>query len=251
MAFPVIEATETSTGSGDSPSFSLPAGIVTDELLIASFGWRGSGAPVSISTSGWTELTRNATDSGNTGNVIIAYRKADGTEGSSLAFSLDGADESTCAISRVSGWDTTTAPLGSAAGSGTSKTTNPDPPSRSFGWTTDTLSIIGHIQRDSENITVVPTGYSEVADFDNAGKSRNRSDQKNVTSSPENPSAYTLASDQESSWYTVVIPSAAAASGGTVGVWTGSAFVQKPVKVWTGSAFETKPLKRWNGSAFV
>jgi len=36
-----------------------------------------------------------------------------------------------------------------------------------------------------------------------------------------------------------------------VKVWTGSAWVTKPVKVWTGSAWTPKPVKHWNGSAWV
>jgi len=34
-------------------------------------------------------------------------------------------------------------------------------------------------------------------------------------------------------------------------VWTGSAWVDKPVKVWTGSAWLEKPVKVWNGSTWV
>lgn len=41
------------------------------------------------------------------------------------------------------------------------------------------------------------------------------------------------------------------AGAGLIKVWTGSAWVEKPVKVWTGSAWVTKPLKRWTGSAWV
>ncbi|MEU9050161.1 hypothetical protein AB0D37_07110 [Streptomyces sp. NPDC048384] len=33
-------------------------------------------------------------------------------------------------------------------------------------------------------------------------------------------------------------------------VWTGSAWVQKPVKVWTGSAWVAKPVKAWSGTAW-
>jgi hypothetical protein len=33
-------------------------------------------------------------------------------------------------------------------------------------------------------------------------------------------------------------------------VWTGSAWVRKPVKVWTGSAWVTKPMKRWDGTTW-
>ena len=41
------------------------------------------------------------------------------------------------------------------------------------------------------------------------------------------------------------------AGSGLIKVWSGSAWVEKPVKVWTGSAWVTKPLKRWNGTAWV
>jgi len=34
-------------------------------------------------------------------------------------------------------------------------------------------------------------------------------------------------------------------------VWTGSAWVAKPVNVWTGSAWVEKPIKFWNGSAWA
>jgi len=37
----------------------------------------------------------------------------------------------------------------------------------------------------------------------------------------------------------------------TVKVWSGSAWVTKPVKVWSGSAWVAKPLKFWNGSAWI
>jgi hypothetical protein len=40
-------------------------------------------------------------------------------------------------------------------------------------------------------------------------------------------------------------------STGKVKVWTGSAWVEKPLKVWTGSAWVEKPLKFWNGSSWV
>lgn len=38
---------------------------------------------------------------------------------------------------------------------------------------------------------------------------------------------------------------------GTVKVWDGSAWVERPVKVWTGSAWETKPTKFYDGTQWV
>jgi hypothetical protein len=45
--------------------------------------------------------------------------------------------------------------------------------------------------------------------------------------------------------------SAGGGDEGYISVWTGSAWVRKPVKVWTGSAWVIKPMKRWTGSAWV
>lgn len=42
--------------------------------------------------------------------------------------------------------------------------------------------------------------------------------------------------------------------GGTTGqikVWTGAAWVAKPMKVWTGAAWVTKPVKFWNGTTWT
>jgi hypothetical protein len=39
--------------------------------------------------------------------------------------------------------------------------------------------------------------------------------------------------------------------GGLIKVWTGSAWVEKPVKFWSGSAWVEKPVKFWSGSAWV
>jgi hypothetical protein len=38
---------------------------------------------------------------------------------------------------------------------------------------------------------------------------------------------------------------------GLMDVWTGAAWVKKPMMVWTGSAWAQKPVMRWNGSAWV
>jgi hypothetical protein len=41
------------------------------------------------------------------------------------------------------------------------------------------------------------------------------------------------------------------AIAGTVGVWNGTSWVQKPAKVWTGSAWVQKPVKTWNGTSWA
>lgn len=38
---------------------------------------------------------------------------------------------------------------------------------------------------------------------------------------------------------------------GYVPVWSGTAFVRKPVKVWNGAAWVIKPANYWSGTAWV
>lgn len=49
----------------------------------------------------------------------------------------------------------------------------------------------------------------------------------------------------------IPIEAPVAGGGGQIKVWTGAAWVAKPVKVWNGSAWVVKPLKFYNGSIFV
>jgi hypothetical protein len=39
--------------------------------------------------------------------------------------------------------------------------------------------------------------------------------------------------------------------GGLLSVWSGSAWVLRPVLVWTGSTWAQKPAKRWSGTAWL
>lgn len=41
------------------------------------------------------------------------------------------------------------------------------------------------------------------------------------------------------------------AAEGMIGVWDGSAWVDRPAKMWTGSTWVQKPVRHWNGSAWV
>jgi hypothetical protein len=52
----------------------------------------------------------------------------------------------------------------------------------------------------------------------------------------------------ESGWFGPFDINAAAGTNGYIKVWTGSAWVAKPLKVWDGSAWNIKPVKHWNGS---
>jgi hypothetical protein len=64
-----------------------------------------------------------------------------------------------------------------------------------------------------------------------------------------------LGYDQETdfavTFETDTFEAAAPSSEGLISVWTGAAWVEKPVKVWNGSSWINKPLKRWNGSSWI
>jgi hypothetical protein len=39
--------------------------------------------------------------------------------------------------------------------------------------------------------------------------------------------------------------------GGLLTVWSGSAWVLRPVLVWSGSDWQAKPVRRWSGTAWL
>jgi hypothetical protein len=251
MAFPVVVQHDTTTAKANTVNVNYPTGMTSGNLVVFFLGWVDDAAPVTYTGSKLVFIGGIDNASGNRASSLIWYREVDGTEGTSEPFDFDSDKETTAHVVEVSGWDTSVAPIAAHATTNGSKTANPNPPSRAWGWSGDTLALAGFVIRGAENITTQPTGYTQVVYSNNSGNAGHAISQKNVTSSPEDPSAYTIASDKEATTFTLVIKAEAAVSGGTIGVWTGSAFVQKPVKRWTGSAFEAKPLKRWNGSAFV
>jgi hypothetical protein len=251
MAFPVVVQHDTTTAKANTVNVNYPTGMTSGNLVVFFLGWVDDASPVSYTGSALLSRGGQNANSNNQSNILVWYREVDGTEGTSEPFSFNADKETTAHVVEVSGWDTSEPPLAAYATTGTSGTVNPDPPSRAWTWSGDTLALAGFVIRGNEVITTQPTGYTQVVYGNSAGNAGHVISEKNVTSSPEDPSSYTIENSKEAVTFTLVIKAAAAASGGTVGVWTGSAFVQKPVKVWTGSAFETKPLKRWNGSAFV
>ena len=187
--------------------------MTTGNLAMIVGVWRDGALPVSLTTSGWTEVVLVNNDSNNTTSARFWYREVDGTEGSTVSFTFDSAREATFNAFEVSGWDDATAPTGAGFDYNTTKTASPNPPSHSWAWSTDTLVIAGFAFRSTDTVTANPTGYTLFADTDNGGSAQNRLDTKDVSSSPEDPAAYTTDSDDQCVAFTIAIPSAAA--GGT------------------------------------
>ena len=125
MAFPVVAATnESSTNTaGTSHTVNLPTGIAAGHLLIVCLDKGSTSATVNALT-GWTELLDEASANG----LYIAYRWADGTEGSTITLTTSASTRSAEITFRITGAQNpaTQAPQIGTTGTGTSAT--PDPP---------------------------------------------------------------------------------------------------------------------------
>lgn len=121
MAAPTIAATnESADAAGTTHVVNLPGSIAAGDLLIVLFGH--AGAVTLNSLTGWTELV----DDGVANGVGVLWRKADGTEGATISVDTSGSTKS-CHISyRISGANTTSAPVISAVATGTSNAPNPN-----------------------------------------------------------------------------------------------------------------------------
>lgn len=129
---PTIQATNESavTSAGTSHTVNLPSGIQAGDLLIVLIGH--SVAATINSLTGWNELV----DDGVANGVGVLWRRADGTEGSTISVGTSASTKS-CHISyRISDANNTSAPAVSAVTTGTSNA--PDPgncnPAKSRSW---------------------------------------------------------------------------------------------------------------------
>jgi hypothetical protein len=133
MAFPSVAGTNTTNGTtaSASPVINLPANIVAGEtllVLVRVAGLGGIGFP-----AGWNELFDDASDASDD-QTALAWRKADGNEGSSIT--LSSANAKFAAIAwRIAGAvdPTTQAPIFATLATGLG--TLPDPASLDLGGT--------------------------------------------------------------------------------------------------------------------
>lgn len=126
MASPTVAATaESSTNTaGTSHVVTLPTGITSGDLLIVMLDKGSTSATVNALT-GWTELLDEASANG----LYIAYRLADGSEGSSITLTTSASTRSAQIVYRITGAidPGTQAPQIGTTATGTS--VSPDPPS--------------------------------------------------------------------------------------------------------------------------
>ena len=206
MAFPVIAATNTSledAANVTSHTVNLPAGIVSGNLLIVVFNADGTGVGT-FPAGDWTVI--NSQGSG-ANRLTIAYRQADGGEGSTITVTTAAAERSAHVAYRITGHEDPATQAPQDASTFAASGVNPDPPdltptggAKDYLW----IAIEGH---DRDRTTdAFPTNY--VSNQLNArGTGANSvavamaTDEVNAAS--ENPGTFTIsASDQ---WAAVTI----------------------------------------------
>ncbi|URC15513.1 ribonuclease E [Octadecabacter Antarctic DB virus 2] len=208
MAAPLVVQSRVTTAKSTSVNVSYPSGMTSGNRVIVALGWVDNAAPVSYTGSALTYIGGIDNDENNRANFYAYYRDIDGTEGSSENFDFDEDRECTAIVVEVSGQDTAVAPLAAFATTGGSRTNNPDPPSRAWGWSGDTLALAGFVFREDSTVSGQPSGYSQINSGDISGKALHVISEKDVTSSPENPGTFSCSDSRNTTTYTLVIKSA-------------------------------------------
>ncbi len=193
MAFPVVETTATSleTSGVTNHTVSLPSGIVSGNLLIVNFAVDGN--PGVSWPAGWTEIFEVAKSSLNA--LAVAYRKADGTESSTITVTTGASKTSSHTSYRISGAidPTTQAPEISTGATGAS--TNPDPDNLTpTGGAKDYLWLAVHGHNKDANTTAFPTNYTNGVSTQGGGSTGSAigSAERNLNAASENPATFTI-----------------------------------------------------------
>lgn len=182
MAFPVVEATNTSVTAvaGTTHTVSLPASISAGDLLIIFI----RAASNFFSTpSGWTFLESESLN----GYSFVVYKIADGTEGASVNITSTGSTKTAHNSYRISGANPTN-PIASIGATNTI-----DPPSLNGQFGVDDLLWLVMASTDrTDNTFSAPTNYTNAITAETAAAS---SDTGNVRLSTARRSLNALSED--------------------------------------------------------
>lgn len=160
MAFP-SDAARTSgndrSSTGTSHVVNLPAGIAAGDTLVVFFS-HFAAATVSW-PAGWTELFDIDNVAGNQAGLAAAWRKADGTEGSTITVTTSAGSKTAHTSYLVTGAaDPTVSPPQSATATGSDASANP-PNLAPSGGAKDYLWLVGAGQSNEAAFTAYPTNY--------------------------------------------------------------------------------------------
>lgn len=164
MAFPVVAALTTSTESSDvtTHTMNLPSGIIAGSLLMAFVTVDGN--PTTTPPTGWTSLVNSVVGGAGGAQSNVWYKKATGSEGSTVTFETSNAQASAHIVIRCAAHADVAvqAPEQGSMLGGTD--TNIDPPSLTptggakdylwIAWMSSDTDALG------QNVTAYPTNYT-------------------------------------------------------------------------------------------
>ncbi len=157
MAFPQVEATNSSTEAGNETNHTvdLPAGIQAGETLLVFFAC--DGVPSVGWPGGWNEIFEVQF---SVTTLAVAWRKATGGEGASITVTTTVAEQSAHASYRISG-ATDPAITPPEVSTGVSSTSaNPDPDSlTASGGSKEYLWIVVEGNDGTRTVSAYPTNY--------------------------------------------------------------------------------------------
>ena len=177
----VVTQTTSSAVSTATPSVSLPASIVSGNLLLIFV--QSDGNVTWTTPSGWTTIL------GTASRVAGYYRVANGSEGSSVTVTQSGANPSAHASVQVNCYAAS-----SFIEAGTLVTSSVDPPSITPSWApTNTLIVTMASQYSATaDFSAGPSGYSNFQHTYNGFSSAMASATKQIIpGATENPGAFT------------------------------------------------------------
>lgn len=197
MAFPSVAATNigSSTSAATSHTVNLPASIASGDLLIVLFAHKDDVNGCSF-PAGWTKFKEAIQGSGSNACLAVAWRKADGTEGSTITVTTVASSRQAHASRRITGAADPTVTAPEALDSTGTNTANPDPPSLTpTGGAKDYLWIAAFASSHGRITSSLPTNYStNVGDGSNSGTATHvgiGSGTRQLNAASEDPGTFT------------------------------------------------------------
>lgn len=223
---PVDAGQATSGGTNtNSASVSIPSGIVAGDIVVVHFTVN-NGDPTGGIPSGWTQLDDQVSLNAPPIESVVYYRNCDGGEGTTITQTWTGGSAKWAATAwRITGGDTTTAPVISTVAKGNG-TTTPDPSSltpaggsKAYLW----IWIGGSTNQPTMPPTSQPSGYQNRVGVQSGGSGSAGSKctafgaTKQATASSEDPGSWTISTASDTlAWVVAVYPATVVLSYYTV-----------------------------------
>lgn len=179
-----------SNASTTSHTINLPSGISSGDILVMVFSRNGTGNSITLPAFFTTTILNNS-------EVAIAYRRCDGSEGSTTTVTTSIADPSNYVVALVRGFPTASSPTVSTQATASSTSPNASSVSSTYGF-----YIVAAGARSSASWTASPTGYTMIAQLGSGGSAAMGWKKTGIAGS-DDPSAWTLSTS--ATWYAYTI----------------------------------------------